>query len=161
MIFFYLMIGTLLVLALVMVLRWYARAEVSVAKNALRILLLIATVILVLFLLRFGQGWLAALFAVLGVLATVAQRLLMLLPFYNVWQRHRQSRQHSQSGSSGDGPMTREQALEILGLKEGASRDEIIEAHRRLMKKNHPDQGGSDYLARTLNQAKDILLKGR
>ncbi len=54
--------------------------------------------------------------------------------------------------------MTREQALAILGLEEGASREEIIQAHRRMMQKVHPDRGGSDFLAAQVNRAKALLL---
>jgi curved DNA-binding protein CbpA len=56
--------------------------------------------------------------------------------------------------------MTRAEALKVLGLQEGASNDEIRAAHRKLIAQNHPDKGGSDYLASKVNEAKDTLLEG-
>ena len=54
--------------------------------------------------------------------------------------------------------MTREEALCLLGLRGGATPDEIKAAHRRLMKQVHPDAGGSAWLAAKVNRAKDVLL---
>jgi hypothetical protein len=64
------------------------------------------------------------------------------------------------AGARGSGVMTREEAYEVLGLRPGAQPPEIRAAHHRLMLKLHPDQGGSDWLAARINQARDVLLKG-
>ncbi len=70
---------------------------------------------------------------------------------------------HGGDGASGREPagqtaMTLEEAYAVLGLERGASRAQVLEAHRRLMQKVHPDRGGSNFLAAQINQAKDMLV---
>jgi hypothetical protein len=68
-------------------------------------------------------------------------------------------RDHKAAPSS-SGRMSRDEALQVLGLAPGAGAEQIKEAHRRLMVKLHPDLGGSDYLASKINLARDVLLEG-
>jgi hypothetical protein len=71
----------------------------------------------------------------------------------------READQGQRQRRGGDGAMSRREAFEVLGLAEGAAAADIIRAHRTLMKKFHPDHGGSTTLAARVNQAKDVLMQ--
>jgi hypothetical protein len=73
------------------------------------------------------------------------------------WREDMARAGHGEPLNATDG-MTRAQALDILGLSEGASDDDVRRAHRDLMMKMHPDRGGSTFLAAKINEAKDVLL---
>eukprot|EP00568_Trieres_chinensis_P002492 CAMPEP_0183300600 /NCGR_PEP_ID=MMETSP0160_2-20130417/6968_1 /TAXON_ID=2839 ORGANISM="Odontella Sinensis, Strain Grunow 1884" /NCGR_SAMPLE_ID=MMETSP0160_2 /ASSEMBLY_ACC=CAM_ASM_000250 /LENGTH=252 /DNA_ID=CAMNT_0025463045 /DNA_START=117 /DNA_END=875 /DNA_ORIENTATION=- len=57
--------------------------------------------------------------------------------------------------------MTRREAALILGVRESSSAKRIKEAHRKLLILNHPDTGGSTYMAGKINEAKELLMKGK
>ncbi len=113
-----------------------------------------------------ATGHLNWLFALIGVVAASFYKLMPTLLHYapqlqRLWQIFSSSKQDSSNnnGHSGTkGKMSVAEAYEVLGLKPGASEQDIIAAHRKLMQKMHPDRGGSDYLAAKINLAKIILL---
>lgn len=75
------------------------------------------------------------------------------------WRKDAHGDQNAGAGGQAQtGAMTEEEAYQILGLEPGADVEAIKRAHRALMMKLHPDQGGSTYLASRVNEAKDILL---
>ena len=75
------------------------------------------------------------------------------------WREHAQHHAGSGTRPTSSGKMTEEEAYQILGLQRGASTEAIRRAHRSLIKKLHPDQGGTTYLAARINEAKDALLR--
>jgi curved DNA-binding protein CbpA len=73
--------------------------------------------------------------------------------------RSRRFKEDKNTSSQKNNALTESEALEILGLEPGSSDEEIVQAHRELMQKIHPDRGGSNYMATKLNLARDLLLK--
>jgi hypothetical protein len=152
-------------LALVVLLIW-ALPPVTAAgrKRMLRWSLYLATAGVILVLIRVGLVRLAAIGA--GLLALLRWALPTALRWLPFWlgrrlNRTETARPGSAAGATGfrqPAEMTRAQALEILNLAEGASHREILSAYRELIKKVHPDHGGSSYLAAEVNRAKDVLL---
>lgn len=99
-----------------------------------------------------------------GMLGQIDEESGALLVAY-LDRRHPGWREHADGGAAAgqvhtarSGKMTTEEAQQILGIAPTASPEEIGRAHRLLMKKIHPDQGGSTYLAARVNEAKDVLL---
>ena len=106
--------------------------------------------------------WLAALGAALLPFLRRSLGLLRFVPLFGrMYAQYRQSRagqEQARSATAGSAAMTRKQALAVLGLEANATQQQVVDAHRRLMAKIHPDKGGSTYLAQQLNEAKRVLL---
>jgi len=75
------------------------------------------------------------------------------------WREDAQGNAAAGRAAPSSGKMTEEEAYQILGLQPGASGSDIARAHRTLMKKLHPDQGGSTYLAARVNEAREVLSR--
>ncbi|MEP9353212.1 DnaJ domain-containing protein [Xanthobacter sp. KR7-65] len=97
-----------------------------------------------------------------------AQSLALLEAYLDrrapAWRENAQG--HAGAGNMGggaqsrsDAAMSEEEAYQVLGLDHGADPEAVRTAHRSLMKKLHPDHGGSSYLAARINRAKDVILR--
>lgn len=171
----------LLVLALIGVLLATLQARKPAARgapkrskgpNAISPYWLLGALLLGAVLLRFGVNWLVvAGGVVLATLRSLAP-LLRFLPLLSSLQQGRRaggagwappgaSRPSDAPGAGSGGPgarrMTRQEALQVFGLDEGATPEDVQREYRRLMRKVHPDLGGSSYLAAKINEAKDVL----
>ncbi len=93
--------------------------------------------------------------AALGILVAVAPLAAGL------WKARRDEHAETLEPGLHDEVRTRAEALEVLGLYEGASDKDIKDAYKRLIQKVHPDHEGSQWMAAKLNQAREILLKNK
>ena len=143
----WLLLGAAVLFFLLGGMRAFERASVTSIKALFTWIAALGGLSLALLLILTGRGGIA-----LGALTLFGPLL------YQRWQAARGGRIGGTAPPRSSGPMSRQEAYDVLGLRPGASRTDIREAHRRLMRGAHPDTGGSDWLAARINQARDILL---
>ena len=90
---------------------------------------------------------------------TLDKESYILLQAYLIRSGSSSGQSYQQYNHSNISELSPNEAYEILGLPNTATKDEIVKAHKRLMQRMHPDRGGSDYLAAKINAAKDLLIK--
>ena len=127
----------------------FSRASIANVRMLVAWVAALAGLSLVAMLLLTGRG------------AAALSGLVLLGPLvWSYWQEARGKARTGQMGArAAAGRMGRKEALEVLGLREGASDSDVRAAWVRLMRSAHPDGGGTDWLAARVNQAKDVLLK--
>jgi glucan phosphoethanolaminetransferase (alkaline phosphatase superfamily) len=96
--------------------------------------------------------------ALLPKLLQFAKYIPFISRLYQQGSQNQQQAQNQPPPAAGKQQMSTDEAMEVLGLKSGYTKEDVIQAHRRMMQKVHPDRGGSDYLAAQINKAKDTLL---
>lgn len=161
------MIRLLLPILLLLLIVWalkYARQLPPAQKRKfwLKIGLTLAVAGVVALTLTGRIHWIGAVLAACIPLAgrgiNLAMKIIPLWLARKTNTRQEQS-QNSTQQSNNSGSMSENEAMEVLGLTQPYNKEDIVEAHRKLMQRVHPDRGGSDHLAAKVNQAKESLIK--
>lgn len=150
----------LIALFLVVLLGWHQLKTMPPAQRKRATMQIVFWTIVCAILISVVTGRLHWVGAIIAAAAGIAKAILpKLIPYIpQIWTVLSRNKQ-SDNNKASQQPTPIEAAYEILELKPGASRTDIIEAHRRKMQKAHPDKGGNHELAAKLNEAKDVLLK--
>ena len=146
---YYIIIAILLISILIHFFIEFIHLPEKKFKKHLRFLFLILLLTLVVYLMRFFPAVISSIPAIFIILFKWRNFISLISSILLKKKNHQRKNQSS---------MSKKEAYDILGLKEGASKDEIINSYQVLIKKNHPDVGGSDWITKRLNQARDILL---
>lgn len=158
-------LGIALAAAVFVALKQWGKLSPEKRTGAIWKLVLVVGGALLLFMVLTGR--VHVLTAAVAALLPLLRKLPALLNLVPVLRRHlgadsgaEQTSGNQQRGGTAPsgGPMSEQEACEVLGVARGCSREQVVEAHRRLIQKLHPDRGGNDYLAAKINEARQVLL---
>ncbi|MAR64114.1 MAG: hypothetical protein CMP43_03810 [Rickettsiales bacterium] len=146
--FYYIVAAIILIAILMYFLTELIHLPKLIFKKYLKFILLFILIILVIYLMRFFPA----------IISTIPAIFLILFRWGNLIKFVAKVFLNKQYSQSRKNSMTRKEALDILGLNANATKKEINDNYQKLMKKNHPDLGGSDWITKKLNEAREILL---
>ena len=157
----YLIIGMAVFVSFLLFVKWLSSSNPENTARLFKYLFVILACVLSIILFRFGMPLIASAFAAIAAFIPYFRKIVGILYALNIFRNFFRSKGNAKgkiNSSSQKKPMNKRRACKILGVSENASEDEIKKAYNDLMRKNHPDKGGSEYIAQQLNEAKDTLL---
>ena len=146
--FIYLVISILIITVLLSLFVNFVHLSQYKFKKYLKLFIFICLIIFLIFLMRFNPK-------VVSMIPLVFVLFFKWMPVLSFLKNIFFS---SKTQSGNFKKMDRAEALEILGLDRKATKEEIVERYNKLIKKNHPDLGGSEWITKRINKARDILL---
>jgi hypothetical protein len=153
----YLLVAIAVLISFVFLIRGLSSPHPEVVKKYYKTTMIILGILLIPILLKVGQPLIAALIGAMLAIGPSAHKILQLAYTFKLFRKVFDKEPAPLPAA--DAGMTIAKAREILSVSSTATRTEIEESYKNLMKRNHPDTGGSQFFARQLNQARDLLLR--
>ena len=144
----YLIAGTLFLFLVFYFLNKFFHLPQKIFKKYIKIFFIIIIISLILFLIRINPNFLSILPGLVIFFIRWKPVIDFLRKYFSFSYRKKKN----------NNMMSRKEALKILGLPDDATKKEILDSYHSLIKKNHPDLGGSDWITSQLNKAKETLL---
>ena len=122
-------------------------------KKIKNVLFVVAGILCFYLLMRFVSPLLAMIGGAATILVPLIERALRII-LHICRLSFTKDKKHSTN-------LSEDEACDILGVDSDASAQEIEQAYKRVVKKNHPDKNGSSFLTRKIIEARDLLLKNK
>ena len=137
-----------------------ANAKSETFSNFFRIFTILSSILAIIFLVMIGRYILSLPFfaLIVGALKKKALNIFNIIYLYNLFFSKKAKNFNKFNSGNSKSSMNLDEAYETLGIAKNCSRKDIIEAHKKLIIKLHPDKSGNNYLAGKINQARDLLL---
>jgi len=145
--FYFLILSILVITLLLAILVNFIHLSQYKFKKYLKFFIFICLIGLIIFLLRYNSK-------IISLLPLIFILFFKWLPIFKVLKSIFLRKNYSDNFNN----MTRKEAYDILGLKPNATKNDIVKRYNLLIKKNHPDVDGSEWISKKLNKARDILL---
>ena len=146
--FMYLVVSILIITVLLSLFVNFIHLSQYKFKKYLKLFIFICLILILIFLMRFNP-------MIVSMIPLVFVLFFKWMPVLSFLKSVFFS---SKTESGNFKKMDRAEALEILGLDRKATKEQIVERYNKLIKKNHPDLGGSEWITKRINKARDILL---
>ena len=137
--------------------RWLKLPKQQQRKSGKQIALWTIAIVVLALVVTGRAHWLMGVMATLLALASRDAQFAQYIPLFKQIFGDAKAQQPPSGSSPANQAMSRQDAADILGIDINASQEEVRLAHKKLMQKIHPDRGGSDALAKQINEAKKVL----
>tara|TARA_Y100001954_G_scaffold126662_1_gene135799 strand:+ start:19 stop:495 length:477 start_codon:yes stop_codon:yes gene_type:complete len=148
MIFF---LGIIFLVSIIFFVDWLSAKNKKELNKKINLIIIFLSILIGIILLIGGLYLYSPLF--FSIAAWFLRKKIIFDVLLNIFRKKQKSNQNDYNQK-----MSLNESYKLLGIDENASKEVIIKSHKELIRKLHPDKGGTSYLSARVNEARDIIL---